>query len=179
MNCSNDPIKSRRGRKKLKQAKLGQFSIFSLQNWTIVCLNHPYNGLVSFDRTDLPSDSLKKERLCLKIVLGQAWFELYCTVIFLPCTHSMGIRIGSACWRYRALQSPATAFLYIGYSCRIVEFPIVTMVFELFFNLSVITNSSYVFTVQNSTCSPRAQINKIRENRPLWLTSCFCNRAVS
>ena len=57
---------------KLKPANHGQFSIFSLQNWTIVCLNYPYNELVSFNRTDLPSDSLKKERLCLKIVLGQA-----------------------------------------------------------------------------------------------------------
>ena len=33
----------------------------------------------------------------------------------------------------------------------IVEFPIVIMIFELLFNLSVIINSSYIFTVQNST----------------------------
>ena len=84
------------GPQKLKQAKLGQFSIFSLQNWTIVCLNHPYNGLVSFDCTDLSSDSLKKERLCLQIVLGQTWFEFHCTSYFLPCTHFIVIRIGRA-----------------------------------------------------------------------------------
>ena len=67
------PFRPMTGPQKLKQANLGQFSIFSLQNWTIFCLNHPYNGLVSFDcSTVLPSVSLKKERLCLKIVLDQA-----------------------------------------------------------------------------------------------------------
>ena len=28
---------------KLKQAKLDQFSMLSILNWTVVCLNHPYN----------------------------------------------------------------------------------------------------------------------------------------
>ena len=97
-----------------------------------------------FDCTVLSSDSLKKERLCLKIVLGQTGFELYCTLIFFCWTQPFWVRIGSACWRYRALRSLATAFFYIGYLCRIVEFPIVKMVFEFFLNLSVITNSSYV-----------------------------------
>ena len=70
------------GPQKLKQAKLGQLSIFLIQNRTIVCLNQPYNWFVPLYCTDVSSDSLKKERLCLKILLGQAWFELYCTVIF-------------------------------------------------------------------------------------------------
>ena len=115
-----------------KKANLCQFLIFSLQNSTIVCLNYQYNWLVSFNCTDLSSDSLKKERLCLKIVLGQTGFELYCTVILFCWTQPFWVRIGSPCWRYRALQSPATAFFYIVYSCCIVKFPIVKMVFEFF-----------------------------------------------
>ena len=91
------PLDRRWGHKILKQAKLGQFSIFSLQNWTKVCLNHPYNGLVSFDCTDLSSDSLKKERLCLQIVLGQTCFEFYSTSYYSASDHSIVVRIGSAC----------------------------------------------------------------------------------
>ena len=85
------------GHKILKQAKLGQFSIFSLQNWTKVCLNHSYNGLVSFDCTDLSSDSLKKERLCLKIMLGQAWLKLYIISNYSPCDRSIVVWIELAC----------------------------------------------------------------------------------
>ena len=78
---------------KLKQAKLGQFSIFSIRNRTILCLNQPYNWLVSLYCTNLSSNSLKKECLCLQIALGQTWFELYSTAIFFFCTHSMRTRI--------------------------------------------------------------------------------------
>ena len=81
-NCSNDPIQSRRGRKKLKQAKLVQFSTYWTETGQGVHYNSTYNMIWPFDCTVLPSYSLKKERLCLKIVLGQAWFELYCTAIF-------------------------------------------------------------------------------------------------
>ena len=123
--------------KKWKQTILGQFSIFSLQNWTIVCLNHPYDWLVSFDCTDLSSDSLKKEGLCLKIVLGQAWFELYCTVIIFFCTHSTSKRIRRALPPQSALPPDAIWCVHSVYLCRIIAFTMVKMVFELFLWISV------------------------------------------
>ena len=79
-----------------KQANLGHFSIFLIQNWTIVCLNQPNNWLVPLYCTYLSSDSLQKERLCLKIVLGQTRFEVYSASYYLPCDHSIVVRIGSA-----------------------------------------------------------------------------------
>jgi hypothetical protein len=33
------PVKDKR----LKQAKSGHFSIYSIRNWAILCLNHPYD----------------------------------------------------------------------------------------------------------------------------------------
>ena len=80
----------------VNRQNFGKFSIFSLRNGIIVCLNRPYNWLVSLYCTVLTRNSPKKERLCFKIVLGPAWFELYCTVIFLPCTHLMEVWIGRA-----------------------------------------------------------------------------------
>ena len=126
------PLDRRWGHKILKQAKLGQFSIFSLQNWTKVCLNHPYNGLVSLDCTDVSSDSLKKERLCLQIVLGQAWFELYCTSIFFCWTQPFGIRIGSASRPCVALQLHVIWRAYIENSCRRNKATIVNVAFWVF-----------------------------------------------
>ena len=111
MNCWNDPIQSRRGRKKLKQAKLVQFSTYWTETGQGVHYNSTYNMIWPFDCTVLPSYSLKKERLCLKIVLGQAWFELYCTVIIFFCTHSTWIWIGRASPSQSSLWFPVTAFL--------------------------------------------------------------------
>ena len=81
----------------LKQAKLGQFSTYSIETGPYAHENYTYNMIRPFDCTGLSSDSLKKERLCLKIVLGQAWFDLYCTVIFFCWTQPFWVRIGSAC----------------------------------------------------------------------------------
>jgi hypothetical protein len=81
----------------LKQAKLGQFST----NWTKtgqgVHQNSTYHMIRPFDCTGSPRDSLKNERLCLKIVLGQTRFESYSPSYNSPCDHSFVVRIGSAC----------------------------------------------------------------------------------
>ena len=50
-----------------------------------------------FDCLVLPRGILKKERLCLKIVLGQAWFEFYSVSYYSPRAHSIVVRIRSAC----------------------------------------------------------------------------------
>ena len=62
----------RSGHKILKQAKLGQFSTYSIETGPYAHENYTYNMIRPFDCTGLSSNSLKKERLCLKIVLGQA-----------------------------------------------------------------------------------------------------------
>ena len=63
--------------KKLKQAKLGQFSMYWTETGQGFHKNFTFNMIRPFDCTVRPSDSLKKERLCLKIVLGQTWFEFH------------------------------------------------------------------------------------------------------
>ena len=58
--------------KKLKQTKLGQFSMYGTETGQYVHGNYTKNMIRLFDCTVSPSDSLKKECLCFKIVLGQA-----------------------------------------------------------------------------------------------------------
>ena len=79
---------------KWKQAKLGQFSIYRIKTGHYVHHNWTYRMFRPLHCTVIPSDSLKKESLCFKIVLGQAWFELYCALIFFFCTHSTWTQIG-------------------------------------------------------------------------------------
>ena len=62
------PIKDKR----LKQAKSGHFSIYSIRNWAILCLNHPYDWNVAFDCTNLSSNSLK--------IRKRVSVEIYCLV---------------------------------------------------------------------------------------------------
>ena len=82
--------------KTLKQAKLGQFSMYWTETGHGVHQNWTYCTLRPLYCTVLPSNSLEKEGLCFKIVIGQAWSELYCTAIFLFSTHLMWTRIGRA-----------------------------------------------------------------------------------
>ena len=81
----------------LKQAKLGQFSIYRIETGQYVHKNCTYFMIRLFNCTDLSIEYLKKERLCFKIVLGQAWFELYCASYYSPYDHSIVVRIRSAC----------------------------------------------------------------------------------
>ena len=59
-------------------------------------LHHKVVAVCKLICTDLSSNNLKKECLCLNISLCQTWFKFYSinTVIFSPCTNSLGIRIG-------------------------------------------------------------------------------------
>ena len=67
-----------------KQANLGQFSIFSIQNWTIVCLNQPHNWLVPFYCTYLSSDSPKKAFVFENSAWSSMiWIVLYSNFLFL------------------------------------------------------------------------------------------------
>ena len=91
------PLRQRQGQTKLKQTKLGQFLAYRTETGQCVHYNFTYHMIRPFDCTVLPSDSLKKERLCLKIVLGQTRFEVYSASYYLPCDHSIVVRIGSAC----------------------------------------------------------------------------------
>ena len=119
-----------------KQAKLGQFSMYSTDTGQYVHQNWTYRTFWPVYCAFLSSNSLKKERLCLQIVLGQTRFEVYSASYYSPCDHSIVMQIGSVCWRWWALKSLATAFFYNLYSCHIVEFPIVKMVFEFFYESS-------------------------------------------
>ena len=56
----------------LKQAKLGQFSTYQIVTGQYVHDNLMYYMIRPFDCTDLSIEYLQKERLCFKIVLGQA-----------------------------------------------------------------------------------------------------------
>ena len=85
-----------RGRKKLKPAKLCQFSMYWTKTGQGFHQNWKYRKFRPLYCTVLPSNSLKKEGLCLKIVLDQVCFELYCTVIYSFSTHSTWTRIGCA-----------------------------------------------------------------------------------
>ena len=68
--------------------------------------------------------------LCLNLSLCQTWFKFYSinTVIFSPCTNSLGIRIGLD------VQFSVTAlgFFVYCYHNMVVWFPIVKIVFSLF-----------------------------------------------
>ena len=79
---------------KLKQTKLGQFSTYWTETGQYVHEGYTYNIIRPIDRTVLPRDRLKKQRLGLKIVLGQTWFEFYSPSYHLPCDHSIVVRIG-------------------------------------------------------------------------------------
>ena len=52
--------KDRSGHKILKQAKLGQFSTYSIETGQYVHKNYTYNMIRPLDCTDLPSVRLKK-----------------------------------------------------------------------------------------------------------------------
>ena len=122
---------------KLKQTKLGQFSTYRIETGHSVHQNRTYHTLRPLYCTVLSSDSLKKGRLCLKKVLGQAWFELYCSSYYSCCIYSMERRIGRSSPPQSALPLHAIWRAYIVYLCRMIQFPIVIIVFLSFLWISV------------------------------------------
>ena len=72
--------------------------------------DYTYNMIRLFDCTVLSSNGPKRERLCLKIVLGQAWFEMYCSFIiyYSCCIYSIEVRIWSTDWSHITTTSSAT-----------------------------------------------------------------------
>ena len=88
---------------------------------------------------------LKKKRLCLQIVLGQTWFELYCTSIFFFCTHSTWTRSRRASPPWSALPMDAIWYHCIVYSCRRNTTTIVNVAFWVLFQFMCDRNNFVVW----------------------------------
>ena len=75
------------------------WSVFNLSNQNRAVCSSKLN--VPYESTNWLYGSIhwvsQKERLCFKIMLGQAWYELYCASYYSPCDHSIVVRIGLAC----------------------------------------------------------------------------------
>ena len=112
--------------------------------------------------------SLKKYYFCWDLLLGQRWFKFYCAAIFSSCILSIGtwinwIRITTV------INTP-----------RLIRFPIVKIFFSVF---------SFQFVVKKLFCSTnctytQAQTRstnklKLSKKSTLWLTLCYCIRALS